>query len=210
MRLYIFLPVSAPETARRRAPRREREEKKLATEPRAICICSACASLILPLAACFVCHESEPYSCQSRAEQGGESRRRTPRKGGQESKEPVKAVGWWPAANLGFEWPVTSHCTATQKAASGGKTKKKTKWELERELWSSAYMCPVRGSPSWRGDGGRIDWRWWTINEGIDFRVRVAGWGLEINWNKHINTSSVLHPERTHTLPQIYYEPCLA
>lgn len=178
------------------------KEGKLTTEPRAICICSACAPLMLPLAACFVYHESEPYSCQSWADAGRWKPEEDAEKGGRESKKPGRAVGWWPAANLGFEWPVTSHCTVTQKAASGEKKK--------RELWSSAYMCPVRGSPSWRRDGGRIDWRWWTINEGIDSRVRVAGWGLEINWNKHINTSSILQPEHTHTLSQIYYEPCLA
>lgn len=175
---------------RQRAQRGKR--KKLMTEPWAICICSACASLTLPLAVGFVCHESEPVT--SRAERWKPEE--DAGKGGQESKEPGKAVGWWAAANLGFEWPVTSHCTATQKAAS---KKKKKNREGKRELWSSAYMCPVRGSPSWRRDGGRIDWRWWTINEGIDFRVRVAGWGLEINWNKHINTSSILHPEHTHT-----------
>lgn len=78
------------------------------------------------------------------------------------------------------------------------------------DLWIPANMCPVWGSPSWRWDEGRIDWRWWTINEGIDFRVRVAGWGLEINWNKDINTSTGLPPGHAHTFSQIYYETCLA
>lgn len=41
------------------------KEKKLMTELRPIYICSACASLILPLAVCFVNRESQPYSCQS-------------------------------------------------------------------------------------------------------------------------------------------------
>ncbi len=61
-----------------------RKEKKLMTELRAIC--SACATLNLPLAVRFVYHESEPYSCQSRAEQGGESRRRTAREEGRSAK----------------------------------------------------------------------------------------------------------------------------
>lgn len=203
MRLYIICRVTSAETRRQRG--QDRELKKLMTELRAICICSACASPIPPLAVCFVYHESEPYSCQSRAELGGEeSRRKTPREEGRGVESCGKTVGWRPAANLGFEWPVTSHCTGTQN--------KEGERERERggELWRPAYMCPVRGSPSWRRDGARIDWRWWTINEGIDFRVRVAGWGLEINWNKHINTSSILHPKHTHTLSHIYYEPCLA
>lgn len=78
----------------------------------------------------------------------------------------------------------------------------------KKDLWIWENMCPVWGSPSWRWDEGRIDWRWWTVNEGIDFRVRVAGWGLEINWNKDINTSSVLPPEHTRALSQIYYDTC--
>lgn len=174
------------------------------TELRAIRICSACASLSLPLAACFVYHESEPYSCQSRAEQGGESRRRTPRKEGRRAKSAGESCRMMTSSQSRI-W-VTSYLPL-HSDTEGSQLKEKKK---RQSLWSSAYMCPVRGSPSWRGDGGRIDWRWWTINEGIDFRVRVAGWGLEINWNKHINTSSILHPEHTHTLSQIYYEPCLA
>lgn len=79
------------------------------------------------------------------------------------------------------------------------------------ERWGAELpRVQSKGSPSWRRDGRRIDWRWWTINEVIDSGVRVAGWGLEINWNKHINTSSILHPKHTRTLSRIYYEPCLA
>lgn len=90
----------------------------------------------------------------------------------------------------------------TEESRAGKKPRK--------DLWIPANMCPAWGSPSWRWDEGRIDWRWWTINEGIDFRVRVAGWGLEINWNKDINTSTGLPPGHAHTFSQIYYETCLA
>lgn len=169
------------------------------TKLRAICICYACASLIVPLAVCFVYHESEPYGCQSWAEQRGESRRRTQRKraGEQRSKESYRMM----TSSQSRIW-VTSYLPLHSNT-EGSQQKK-------RVLRSSAYMCPVRSSPSWRRDGGRIDWRWWTINEGIDFRVSVAGWGPEINWNKHINSSSILHPEHTHIFSQIYYKPRLA
>lgn len=103
------------------------KEKKLTTELRAICICSACASLILPLAACFVYHESEPYSCQSWADAGRWKPEEDAEKGGQESKEPGKAVGWWPAANLGFEWP---SYLPLHSDTEGSQQKKKRAMEL--------------------------------------------------------------------------------
>lgn len=161
------------------------------------------------LCALFIMNQSHIAASQSRAR----SREVKARGGGcwewRAGEQRARGGGEWSCRMMTSSqsriW-VTSYLPLHSDTESSRQKKK----ELERELWSSAYMCPVRGSPSWRRDGGRIDWRWWTINEGIDFRVRVAGWGLEINWNKHINTSSILHPEHTRTLSQIYYEPCLA
>lgn len=191
-----FLPISVPQTVWQSEAWKE---KRLMTELRAIYICYACACLIVQLAVCFVYHESEPYSCQSWGKQKGESWRRMQRRraGEQRAGESCRMM-----TSSQFRIWVTSYLPL-HSDTEGNQQKK-------RVPRHSGYMCPVRGSPSWRRDGGRIDWRWWTINEGIDFRVRVTGWGLEINWNKHINTSSILHPEHTHTLSHIYYKPFLA
>lgn len=156
---------------RQRAQRGKR--KKLMTEPWAICICSACASLTLPLAVGFVCHESEPVT--SRAERWKPEE--DAGKGGQESKEPGKAVGWWAAANLGFEWPVTSHCTATQKAASKKKKKQRGK---ERAVELCLHVSSQRQSIVEKRRGQNwlkvVDhkWRYWF--QGQSRRMR--------SWNK--------------------------
>lgn len=157
-------------------------------ERTAICLCFACLSLTLLSAGvlCLVVNQScrtASHDSSRVAKAGG--RHRGSRAG--EQGEPGEAGGWWEAGDRGFKWLVTSHRPATRRKAS------------RKDLWNPANMCPAWGSPSWRRDEGRIDWRWWTVNEGIDFRVRVAGWGLEINWNKDINTSTVLPPEHTHT-----------
>lgn len=98
-------------------------------------------------------------------------------KGGQESKEPGKAVGWWAAANLGFEWPVTSHCTATQKAASKKKKKQRGK---ERAVELCLHVSSQRQSIVEKRRGQNwlkvVDhkWRYWF--QGQSRRMR--------SWNK--------------------------
>lgn len=156
-------------------------------ERTAICLCFACLSLTLLLAGvlCLSWIRAAELPVMIRA--GWWKLEDDIGKQGRRSGEPGEAGGWWEAGDRGFKWLVTSHRPVTRRKAS------------RKDLWNPVNMCPVWGSPSWRRDEGRIDWRWWTVNEGIDFRVRVAGWGLEINWNKDINTSTVLPPEHTHT-----------
>lgn len=146
--------------------------------------------------------------------EGGKGRGRQERGRGVDQSQRMTSGA---ATNLGFEWPVTSHSTATLEAVSGRREQKKkrkvtkgNKREPERGGEPRFHVSSRKAVHREEETGRRIDWRWWTINEVIDPGVRVAGWGLEINWNKHINTSSILHPKHTHTLSRIYYEPCLA
>lgn len=183
---------------------------------KAICICSARASLSAPPRSfCLTCITATELPAGAGGVGWGIWGAQERGRGVNQSQRMTSGA----AANLGFEWPVTSHCTATLKAVSGRREKKQKKRKKSHqgeqegawERWGAELpRVQSKGSPSWRRDGRRIDWRWWTINEVIDSGVRVAGWGLEINWNKHINTSSILHPKHTRTLSRIYYEPCLA
>lgn len=82
-----------------RQRRTARNEKTLTTEPRAICICSACASLTLPLAEelLFDMYHSHRAVSQEEnreaKEEGGRGGGRQEEEGGQENEESVKARG---------------------------------------------------------------------------------------------------------------------